>query len=208
MVERAAAELRERIMEGEYQPEDSLPEQKLADELQISRNTLREAFRLLEYERLLHHEHYKSIAVRRPTAAEVTDIYRVRTVVECAAVRSAPADHPRLADIDRSVEEGEQAVAVSDWRALGTANMHFHQSIAALADSPRMDELMRGVLAELRLVFHVVSEPKRLHEPYLIRNRELLAVIHSGDRERAAGELADYLADSERDMLAAYDTVK
>lgn len=73
-----------------------------------------------------------------------------------------------------------------------------------LAGSARTDELMRGVLAELRLAFHVVDDPKRLHQPYLIRNREILEALRSGERNGAVRLLTDYLDDSRRQLVDAY----
>ena len=70
-------------------------------------------------------------------------------------------------------------------RALGTANIHFHRELVALAGSARTDELMRSVLAELRLAFHVVDDPRRLHEPYLARNRQILRGAAGRRRARA-----------------------
>jgi DNA-binding GntR family transcriptional regulator len=69
---------------------------------------------------------------------------------------------------------------------LGTANIAFHQALVAIAGSPRFDELMRGLLAELRLVFHVMDDPRWFHKPYLARNQEILDVLTVGDGPRAA----------------------
>jgi DNA-binding GntR family transcriptional regulator len=103
-----------------------------------------------------------------------------------------------------AVRAGDRAMADQDWRALGTANMLFHQAVAALADSPRIDELMRNTLAELRLVFHTMADPRRFHEPYLERNKEILAAIEAGDGPRAERLLLKYLEDSEHQIVEAY----
>jgi len=47
------AQLRDRIYTGHYAPGQSLPQVKIATELQISRTPLREAFRMLEREGLV-----------------------------------------------------------------------------------------------------------------------------------------------------------
>jgi DNA-binding GntR family transcriptional regulator len=63
---------------------------------------------------------------------------------------------------------------------------------------------MRGVLAELRLAFHVVDDPRALHEPYLRRNREILDALRAGERASAERLLARYLDDSRARVVAAY----
>jgi hypothetical protein len=47
-------------------------------------------------------------------------------------------------------------------------------------------------------------DPRTFHEPYLARNRELLALLTSGDRAKAVETLADYLDIAERQLVEAY----
>ena len=202
--ERVADILRTRIIEGYFPPGTRLSEQTIVSELGISRNTLREAFRLLTHERLLLHELHRGASVRKLSVADVVDLYRVRKAVECAAVRLLVAGHPGIARIEQAVADGERAGEAGDWNHVGTANLRYHQAIVALAESPRLDELMRGVLAELRLVFHVMADPRRFYEPYLARNREILTTIQAGEATRADAMLAGYLVDAERQLVDAY----
>lgn len=207
IAERVADVLRTRLTEGYYQPGSRLSEEAIGGELKISRNTLREAFRLLTHERLLLHEPYRGVSVRVLSVHDVVDLYRVRKVVECGAVAAPPYDEAALDRVEAAVVEGETAEASSDWQGLGTANIRFHRALVALAGSPRLDELMRGILAELRLVFHVMADPRRFHEPYLTRNRQLVELLRAGDRRGAVTALAAYLDDAERQLVDAYSRV-
>lgn len=63
---------------------------------------------------------------------------------------------------------------------------------------------MRSVFAELRLAFHVVDDPRRLHEPYLARNHEILRTLQEGARDTAEHLLAAYLADSLKGLVEVY----
>ncbi|WP_460402461.1 GntR family transcriptional regulator [Actinophytocola sediminis] len=206
MVEQLADLLRRRITEGHYTPGERLAEDAIGSTLRVSRNTVREAFRLLSHERLLVHELNRGVFVRKLTVEDLVDLYRVRKLLECGAVRGLSGQQ-RTDGMAAAVEQGEQAVREHDWRALGTANMLFHQGITALAGSQRMDEMMRGVLAELRLHFHSMNDPRRLHAPYLERNREILAVIQTGDGPAAERLLRKYLDDSEHQLVEAYEAV-
>ena len=89
MAERVAEVLRERIIDGSLPPATRLSEDQIARTLGVSRNTLRESFKLLAHERLLEHKLNRGVFVRQLDAADVIDIYRVRRLVEVAAVRSA-----------------------------------------------------------------------------------------------------------------------
>ncbi|GAA3154172.1 GntR family transcriptional regulator [Streptomyces echinatus] len=189
---------------GTSRPAPRLSEDSIGGALGVSRNTLREAFRLLTHERLLIHELNRGVFVRVLTVEDVEDIYRTRSLVECAVVRGLGEPPYPLQGLAAAVAEGERAAVDSDWKALGTANIHFHRELVALAGSERTDELMRSVFAELRLAFHVVDDPRRLHEPYLTRNRELLHTLQAGDRRGAERLLDTYLADSLERVVEVY----
>lgn len=201
--ERVAAILRTRISAGYFPPGARLVEEEITEALGVSRNTLREAFRLLTHERLVVHQLNRGVFVRVLGIDDVKDLYRVRKYIECAVVRAVvtPPDVARIAD---AVSEGERALRDQDWQALGTANIQFHEAIAALAASPRLNELMGGLLAELRLVFHVMDNPRRFHEPYLAHNREILTALAEGNGAHAEQLLAKYLDDAEHQLSGAY----
>jgi DNA-binding GntR family transcriptional regulator len=202
--ERVADVLRERIMEGHIPPGARLSEGALSAALGVSRNTLREAFRLLGHERLVSHELHRGVFVRVPAEQDIVDLYRVRTVVECGALRrhrTVPVD--LLGPVDEAVRDGQQAAKEGRWHDVGTADLRFHRAIGALVGSERVDELMRRVLAELRLVFYLMASPREFHEPYLARNAEIARLLAAGETQAAAVVLADYLADAEAQLIAA-----
>ncbi|NEC49393.1 GntR family transcriptional regulator [Actinospica acidiphila] len=202
--ERVADILRSRIAEGFFPPGTRLSEDSIGGALGVSRNTLREAFRLLTHERLLVHELNRGVFVRVLTVEDVEDIYRTRRLVECAVVRGLGEPPYALGGLAEAVEEGQRAAREGDWKAVGTANIHFHQELVALASGERTAELMRSVFAELRLAFHVVDEPQRLHEPYIARNVEILQALKAGDRDAAERLLAAYLDVSLERVVEVY----
>lgn len=205
---RVADVLRTHVIEGRLLPGTRLSEEDIGTALGVSRNTLREAFRLLTHERLLVHEFNRGVFVRRLTVEDVHDLYRFRRIVEGGAVRGAlelgDELDVHLDVVRRAVEAGEAAAADSRWVDVGTANMHFHQAITGLARSPRIDEAMRHVLAELRLVFHVMAAPQTFHEPYLADNRRILDLLEAGDVAAAGDALTAYLSAAEAQLTDAY----
>lgn len=203
--ERTAEILRRRIVEGSLLPGEQLREEHLVGPLGISRNTLREAYRLLAHDGLLVHRLNYGVVVRELDEADLVDVYRMRRLVECGTLRSLPALDPgELASVRGAVHDGDVAQQQEDWQALGTANMRVHQELVGLGGSPHADEVVRRLLAELRLAFHVVPDVRQWHEPYLARNHELLTLLEAGQVEQAADELQRYLRDSEDQLLSAY----
>lgn len=203
--ERAAVVLRHRITEGEFPPGTQLSEERLTALLGVSRNTLREAFRLLSHDGLLVHRLHRGVFVTELDAHDLVDLYRLRRLVECTVLRSLTwLDESRLSALRSEVETAEAAAAAGDWLGVGTANMHFHQHLVALADSPRINRVARQLLAELRLAFLVVDNPRMLHEPYVVGNRRLVDLLEARQFARAAEELEAYLRTSESHLLTAH----
>ncbi|GGD21895.1 GntR family transcriptional regulator [Nocardioides daphniae] len=207
--EKVADILRDMVMEGRVLPGTKLAEDSIADALQVSRNTLREAFRLLTHERLLVHELNRGVFVRVLTEADVVDIYRIRRALEGAALRfwgeSADAGRAQaVSQVRSAVSMGVAAAERADWDGVGTANMHFHRSIAALANSPRIDEIMDQLLAELRLVFHVMPTVRDFYEPYLGDNERIATLVEAGRSQEALEVLLNYLDRAEDQLLRQF----
>jgi DNA-binding GntR family transcriptional regulator len=203
--ERVAEVLRVRILEGFFPPGMRLSEESIGAALNVSRNTLREAFRILCHEGLAVHRLNQGVFVRVLTESDVVDLYLVRTVVECAGVRrAATASESARAAVQAAVDQADRLAEEQRWQELGTADLRFHQALVSLAESPRLDVLMQRVLAELRLVFHVMSSPREFHEAYRARNRDICHLVMAGEVNEAEAALTDYLADARRELVDAY----
>lgn len=200
--------LRTHIIEGLFPPGTRLSEEMIGRALGVSRNTLREAFALLCHERLAVHHMNRGIFVPVLTGEDVADIYTLRRLIEGGAARLAgAADMTARQAVSDAVDSAETYAAANRWLDVRTADLRFHEAIAALAGSSRINELMRRALAELRLIFHVMDSPEEFHRPYLLRNRSIAESIMRGDGETAERELLHYLADAERQILAAYNVL-
>lgn len=202
--ERLAAQLRQRIASGELLPGQRLPEQALSESMGVSRNTLREAFRVLTRDGLIKHAPNRGVFVAIPSIASIIDIYRVRRLIECQALAQAYPRHPAKKRMRAAVETALRLRDGSDWSGVGTANMQFHMAVVELADSERLNGMFAPVLAELRLAFGMLQDAEFLHAPYVDMNVKILDLTEAGRYAEAAAALNDYLVHSERIVLAVY----
>jgi DNA-binding GntR family transcriptional regulator len=200
--ERVADAVRNEVVEGRLRPGGRLPEVALAETLRVSRNTVREALSQLVAERVLTREPNRGVFVAVPGTEDVRDVYRARKLIEPAAVRFG--EEAGVAAVRAAVDEGRAAAGRADWPGVAGANQHFHRALVALAGSARLDQQMGLLLAEMRLVFHRMSEVRTFHEPYLDRNDRIAGLLEAGEREAAATDLTDYLATAEQQILEAY----
>ncbi|MCI2416010.1 GntR family transcriptional regulator [Saccharopolyspora sp. K220] len=194
--------LRARILEGALVPGAALREISVAAELDVSRNTLREALRLLASEGLVTQEPNRGVFVKTFTASEVRDIYRTRRVLEMqAATESAVADEERFAAMESAVVAKERAEQARRWREAGTASLRFHQALIAVLGSCRLDEFFRTLLAQLRLAWAESCDEEQFQRGWAARDRELFELLRQGRRSQSVGVLLIYLEDSERQVL-------
>lgn len=174
-------------------------------ELGVSRSSLREGFQQLIQERLLVHHLSRGFFVRELTRGDISDLYAVRRIVECGALRQVTTLSPQhLRDLTRAVTEGENAAGHQNWQKVAATSIGFHKALIALAGSPRLNALMNQVLAEFRLSYAYMSDPLDFHAPFLERHARIAEEVLSGELEAAAASLHAYLLDAETALLSRY----
>ena len=202
--DQVAMTIRKEIIKGHYHPGQHLLEASLCEKYNISRNTLREAFRSLTKDGLLHYRANCGVFVTVPNLAAIIDVYNVRRIVEVGAVRNAHLPHPSMAAIENAVQDAETFCATKQWQDVGTADIKFHKELVNLADSPRLAKQFSQLIVELRLIFGLIKDVRYLHEPFVANNRKIVDCLKKGNSHEAAELLDHYLIDSERVILNAY----
>jgi DNA-binding GntR family transcriptional regulator len=193
--------LRTQIAQGHLLPGTRLREEHVSAAFAISRNTVREAFRLLSHERLVDHTLHRGVHVRTVGPEDIRAIYATRRLVEPLAIEAAIGDVALRKALTDLVDAAEDAARRDDWDLVGTADIDFHRLLMSACDSTHLSTMFEHLLAELRLAFLLLPDRRSLHEPYLGRNRLLVALLDAGDHEGAASELRAYLDLAERQLL-------
>ncbi|MCX2947956.1 GntR family transcriptional regulator [Lentzea sp. NEAU-D7] len=200
--ERVAEFVRTRVMEGDLPPGTRLSEEALRTALGVARNTLREAFRLLTRERLLVHEHSRGVFVRTPDVADIVDLYAARRVIEGGALNAwSTAPEEKRQAVRDAVRFQQESARAERWSDVATGNMRFHLAITGLAGSARLDEEVRRLLAEMRLVFHHMGDQREFYENYVQLNRDILELADRGAAGEAEEALRKYFDIAEQHLL-------
>ena len=195
--------LREQMLTGALGPETPLRDTAIAEEFGVSRNTVRESFRLLQAQGLTSHRRHKGTVVRRLEPADINDIYVVRRTLELRAVdRSGHASEEALAALAQTIHDAAAVHAAGRWRELGTVSLQFHRQLVALLGSPSLDGFMHSILSRLRLAFATMPDEADFQAPWLPRDAEINDLIQRGEVARAYDALRLYLDDSEATLLA------
>jgi DNA-binding GntR family transcriptional regulator len=140
--------VKDRIISGEYLGDARLNPAEIAELLGISRMPVREALRQLDAEGLVIMRPNRAALVRRLTAAEVEDLFDIRTSLEVLAVRSAvkALNDESHAELVAMMERMDRARSNPvEWLR---RHDDFHDAITSIGDRKRLrQELVRVRLA-------------------------------------------------------------
>ena len=206
-----ADRIRKRIIAGELQEGDSLPpEGQLLERFGISRPTLREAFRILEAERLIAVSRGSRTGARvsppqvgsvsryasfvlQAEGVRVPDIFEARLAIELFAVRRL-SRQPKSSQIKRlrgEVKKLEALTAEEDLRAFIVGLADFHVRLVEEGGNETLlfmirmlQDLMRQ--AQLRLLSREREDSEGDGAKAIRSMAKLVDLIEAGDGEEAA----------------------
>lgn len=190
----AATAIRQAILSGRIPPGTPLREAALAAELGVSRNTIREAARILESEGLVRYQMNRGIVVTEITAEDVTDIYTARAAAEMAGADALtasrdPAIYQKLADL---VDQIERAFGRGDVAGVLEGDRLFHATLVAAAGSRRLARFHAQLQQEQRLALLLAERSSRRLGRTADDHRELLGALR-GSPARASAQLTAHL---------------
>jgi DNA-binding GntR family transcriptional regulator len=196
LVQLAVNAIRRMILAGDLAEGERLIEERLTEQLGISRPPLREALRVLEQEGLIVTRPRRGSMVATLTDQDVFEILTLRSALERLAVElGVPVEIPeRLKVAQDALLEMERCAAAEDRGSLVQAGYKFHSSLVALAGHRRLEEAYASVQQQLLLCMarnlyareHFYED---LHE-HVARHRKLLDLVEAGDPAAVLAELA------------------
>lgn len=206
VADQVAGILRQRVLNGELRPGVSLQEIPLAESLGVSRNTMREAMRILSLEGLLKRSIHRGIAVAQLSLQDVQEIYHVRRVLEVSAIHAAKAPaRELLRELHAALDHYEGAVQARDWVSAVTHDLHFHSLLIRFLGNRRLESFYQKTIAELRMGMVLVDQ-RHDHPGSLIPvHRQLYQLLVAGKLNECAKILLQHLDDSEARLSRVMD---
>ncbi len=152
--------LEELIIDGSLGPGQRLVEADLARRLQVSRNPVREALSLLQRAGWVDVRPRHGTHVHRPSAKEVDDFFRVRTLLEgeSAYLAALNATDRSIERLRKLYDQGVKALLAGDERRMADTNSTFHNQITEMADNLVLSEILDLLKKRLRWYFARVAK--------------------------------------------------
>lgn len=197
----ATQSLTDIILSGDFLPGDRLVEERLCEQLGISRPPLREALKSLEYAGLVVQIPRRGAIVTPLTQHDVFEIVTMRGDLERMAMNLALPDlnSDRLARCYAALSDMDEIVPSDNEAAMTRAGFEFHISVVGLAGHHRLENAYRSMALQLELCMAMNNRARRRLEDLagnVERHRTLLGIIERGDFEEIENALSNHGSDT------------
>lgn len=180
-----AAEMRRLILDGELAPGEHLIEDRLAEQLGVSRNPVREAIRVLGAEGFIEVSARRGAFVARMSAQDATDLFQVRLALEplgarLAAQAAGPSEIQKLTGI---LDRARKATDDGNLDVLADLNTEFHAQIFQTSGNSYLANIGVPMVKRAQWLFRQ-SAPYRAPHSWQ-EHQILVGAIEAADEELA-----------------------
>jgi DNA-binding GntR family transcriptional regulator len=180
--------LKAMIVDRQLLPGDKIPQEKLAEELGISRTPLINALKFLEKEKLVRSIPRRGFFMRTFTKREMISIFELREVLEGLAARKAAQKitENQIARLSRFFQEFSGDKEIKDIRAYAREDRRFHNFLLEIGAK----EFLKSILETYNIISssYQVLAPEGLVRPpreTIREHRAMIEAIAKRDAEAA-----------------------
>ena len=213
LVDTVVVELREQLAAGEWPVGERIPtEHALAEQLQVGRNTVREAVRVLVHAGMLRSRQGEGTFVvatadpgdimRGVQRADVRDVLELRIALEAegarlAALRHGPADIARMRAAlaaQAAFWDGEGRPADGQYELYAEHDIEFHVAVVDAAHNAALSATYGWFSSSVRDALVASLLDRQMPRMNDSDHHDLVDAIESGDPERAERAARELLA--------------
>lgn len=202
--EHIAAVLEEDIVLGVLYPRQRLVEDELMARFDAKRHVVRDALARLEQMGLVERRRNVGAMVRAFDEQEVRELYDMRILLECEAMRRMPLP-PSTQDLEalhRIQQRHDAAVDADDQRGVFRSNQAFHEALYAMCGNGVLATAIQEYARRTHAIrFGALSSPDQQARSRQDHHAILQALEH-GDREALIGLAHSHLLPSRDRYLA------
>lgn len=157
-----AEEIRGMIVRGDLAAGERLFEDRLAEQLGVSRNPVREAIRSLEATGLVEVMPRRGAYVSTIDGDDVSKLLDVRAVLEGYAARTAAerADEDLVDALDEIIGQGRDAARAGNNVRASQLHREFHLAIERAVDNPYLTQVTQPLRHRIEMIFSLLAEER------------------------------------------------
>ena len=183
--------LKNMIIDRQILPGEKIPQEKLAQELGISRTPLVSALKFLEHEKLVESKPRRGYFVRLFSKHEMVSIFELREVLEGLAAKRAAANitDKEIEILKEFFRPFAESADITDFKAYAREDRRFHNFITEIGAK----EFLKSILQTCNIItasYQYLSSEGLVRPPNETIEEHLAVIKAIGDRDpEAADEL-------------------
>ena len=199
--ESVAEEIRRLIMIGELEPGERLVEDRLAEQLGVSRNPVREAIRALEGTGLVEVVPRRGAYVSQLDPLQASQLLELRAVIEGYAARLAARNRTdeHVAALRECIEGGMEASRKGDHVRAAAYHRDFHIGIERASGNDHLEAVVGPLRHQTELVFSVLADRRAVLS--WDEHVRILEAIEAGDESKAERFTMEHMESVVADLL-------
>lgn len=186
LADQAYEKIKTNILNLTYPPGMPLTEAFLTQELDMSRNPVRTAIKMLESEGLIVTDYYKSMTVKEITDKDINEIYQLRELFEGEAFRLI-FECGRAEEYSYRIEEKvvRMCACANDIYEWELADAKMHLEIVSIFENDRITKFYEANLSELiRMGLYSVKNGMRI-DPTNANLKKMVGYMRKNNYEKA-----------------------
>ncbi|NOC92392.1 MULTISPECIES: GntR family transcriptional regulator [Ruegeria] len=198
-----ANDLRERILSGELAEGETIRQEALAEEYDVSRMPIREALKRLNAEGLVQWANNRGGSVTKHSLDEIGEIFDLRILIEVDLFRRAipnmgPGEFARCDEILKQMEASYDENDVGKW---GILNYQYHSALYAASQRKLTNELLDRVNLQSDRYVRMHLSVMKQREPAKKEHRDLLRLAREGNVDKACEVLTQHIRRTKEQLL-------
>ncbi|MDF2685076.1 MAG: transcriptional regulator, GntR family [Clostridia bacterium] len=196
-------EIEKAILDGSFQPGDSLTEMKLSTELGVSRTPVREALRQLELEGLVKSVPNKGVVVVGISEKDIDDIYTIRICIESLAAKWAAVNitDEELKSMRDVVELQEFYVNKGDALQVWQLDTRFHEIIYESSRSRPLRQTLSQFHNYIQKPREISMKSAGRSKTAVEEHRKLYEALQAHDADKAEIYTAEHIRNAKLNLL-------
>jgi len=191
------------IISYEVKPGETLGEEQIANKLGVSRTPVREALKELQKEGLVKMIHRKGAFVAEISSKDVEEIFLLREILECAAVKMAiprlkEEDLIEMEDLFNSIGKN---IEMRNRKDIFETDIKLHSLIVNTAGNRRLSKflnILNGQVYRMRVLS--ATTPGRLNKS-LQEHKDILEALKKRDIDSAEQRLKKHIRNIKNNIL-------
>ena len=197
--------LKNDIISCRFMPGEQIAQAQLVERFGIGKSPIRDALQRLAQEGFVQSIPRFGYLISPVTVADVQELFELRQILECAAVRLATERGPEK-DLQQLNNEAEFSYVYHNRQSYNDflqRNNEFHRSIATLSGNQRLMDAISRVLGELLRLFHLGLDLRDSAEEMREEHVELVGALLERDPDRAEEIVQKQISRSQERIIEA-----